>query len=244
MGNNSVNVFGRFLKLMKILRHRRHLRALVSGVAAGVEHEAILSNLDCQTVVDVGANRGQFALMARQSFPNAKIYSFEPLANPAAKYRAVFKDDPSVQLYEVAIGPEERETTIHLSLRDDSSSLLPITALQNQIFPGTAASGVETIQMAPLSKFVSANDITRSALLKLDVQGFELPALEGCEDILSQFTYVYVECSFVELYEGQAFADEVIAWLRERGFRLKGAYNLACNKQGEAVQMDILFASR
>ncbi|EQD74431.1 hypothetical protein B1B_02676, partial [mine drainage metagenome] len=35
------------------------------------------------------------------------------------------------------------------------------------------------------------------------------------------------ECSFVALYEGHALADEVIAWLRERGLRLIGVYNMA-----------------
>ena len=45
-----------------------------------------------------------------------------------------------------------------------------------------------------------------------------------CEALLDRFAWVTVECSFVELYAGQAFADAVIAWLRERGFRLSGVY--------------------
>ena len=54
-----------------------------------------------------------------------------------------------------------------------------------------------------------------------DEQGFELTALQGCEELLDRFEWVYAECSFIELYEGQALADEVIAWLRERGLRPK-----------------------
>jgi hypothetical protein len=57
-----------------LLRHR---------VAAGVEHAGVLRNLGpVRTVVDIGANRGQFALAARQCFPAARIVSCEPL--PAA----------------------------------------------------------------------------------------------------------------------------------------------------------------
>ncbi len=65
--------------------------------------------------------------------------------------------------------------------------------------------------MGRLHDFIAAEKIVPSALLKLDVQGFELSALQGCEDLLQHFAWVYVECSFIELYEGQALADEVIA---------------------------------
>lgn len=80
-------------------------------------------------------------------------------------------------------------------------------------------------------------------MLKLDVQGFELEALRGCESLLHCFPFVYAECSFMELYEGQALAHEVIAWLRERGFVLKGVYHMGYDGRGQAVQGDFLFRS-
>ncbi len=52
---------------------------------------------------------------------------------------------------------------------------------------------------------------------------------------------MYAECSFQELYAGQSFADEVIAWLRERGLRLAGVYHMAHDERGRAVQADFLF---
>ena len=73
------------------------------------------------------------------------------------------------------------------------------------------------------------------------MQGFELAALRGCKDMLDRFAYIYVECSFVELYAGRALADEVIAWLRERGFHLNGIYNMTYDLLGRAVQADFLF---
>lgn len=81
------------------------------------------------------------------------------------------------------------------------------------------------------------------AFLKLDVQGFELEALRGCEDLLGHFSNVYAECSFVELYSGQALAHEIISWLRERGFSLSGVYNMGYDRNGRAVQGDFLFIS-
>ncbi|MGB5146631.1 MAG: FkbM family methyltransferase [Porticoccaceae bacterium] len=211
-------------------------------VAAGVEHARVLRQFDgCQTVVDVGANLGQFALAARHVFPQARIVSFEPLAGPAALYRAVFAGDDRARLVEAAVGPQAGEAQIHVSARDDSSSLLPTTARQNTLFPGTAEAGTATIRVARLADEVPAADLAAPALLKLDVQGFELQALAGCEDVLERFAWVYVECSFMELYAGQSFADEVIARLRERGLRLVGVYHMAYDGEGRAVQADFLF---
>ena len=59
--------------------------------------------------------------------------------------------------------------------------------------------------------------------------------------MLDHFTYVYAGCSFVELYAGQALADEVVAWLRERSFKLRGVHNLAYDRDGKAVPADFLF---
>jgi FkbM family methyltransferase len=154
----------------------------------------------------------------------------------------VLAGDPQPRLVEAAIGPAPGEATIHLSARDDSFSLLPITARQNALFPGTEEAGTATIRVvARLADEVGAEELAAPALLKLDVQGFELQALAGCGDLLIRFAWVYAECSFVELYAGQALADEVIAWLRERGFRLSGVYHMAYDGEGRAVQADFLF---
>jgi len=230
-------------KLAPILKSPYYQKMLLCHrVAAGVEHAQVLSGLDCRTVVDIGANRGQFALVARQCQPEAWIISFEPLPAAAAKFRALFAGDDRVTLHEAAIGPAPGNATIHISRRDDSSSLLPITSAQVALFPGTAEIATAIVRVAPLRQFISAADIQIPALLKVDVQGFELEALRGCEDLLDQFTCVYVECSFVELYAGQSLADEVIAWLRERGFRLRGVHNMEYDRDGRAVQADFLFA--
>jgi FkbM family methyltransferase len=220
--------------------YRRALRMYL--VAAGVEHEVVLRGIDCRTVVDIGANRAQFALVARRCFSHARIISFEPLPAAAAKFRAVFAGDDLVTLHETAIGPTPGDATLHISGRDDSSSLLPITTTQVALFPGTAEIATATVRVGLLREFIPAADVRPPALLKLDVQGYELEALRGCEDLLDRFAHVYAECSFVELYAGQALADEVIAWLHERGFRLRGVHNTEYDRGGRAIQADFLFS--
>lgn len=216
-------------------------KALRLGVAAGVEHTTVLRSLDCQTVVDIGANRGQFALVARACFPNAKIVSFEPLPKPAALFRRVFAKDEAMVLHIAAIGPKSEQSEMHLSARDDSSSLLPISSLQEEIFPGTSEVGTVDVRVAPLKTFVDENDIVDPSMLKLDVQGFELEALLGCESLLHRFEWVYCECSFVELYSGQKLAADVIDWLSSKGFRITGMYNPTYDREGLAIQADFLF---
>lgn len=231
------------IKLAKLLTSRIMTAGLLKGVAAAVEHRSLLRSIGPRTIVDVGANRGQFALLARALFPHATILSFEPLPLPAKRFRRLFAGDSGVSLHNVAIAAAQGQATMHVSGREDSSSLLPITALQDSLFPGTAEQDTEQVAVAPLDSVVTRADIRSPALLKIDVQGYELEVLRGCESLLSTFAFVYVECSFVELYQGQAFADQVIRYLQDRGFRLEGVYNLAYDRRGLAVQGDFFFRS-
>lgn len=231
----------RFTKLLKILSSQFLFSALAKGVAAGVEHEPVLQNLECSCVVDVGANRGQFALAARRAFPQAAIHAFEPLEEPARAFQKVFADDPNVDLHICAIGPQAATGTIHVTRDDDSSSLLPIGATQAGMFPGAAEKELRQVTVLPLSQALGETRLPSGSLLKIDVQGFELEVLKGCEDLLDRFSHLYIECSFVELYERQALAHQVIAWLAQRNFRLTGVHNLY-SRHGTAIQADFLFS--
>ncbi len=133
---------------------------------------------------------------------------------------------------------------MHISAVDDSSSLLPISDIQSTLFPGTGEVSTTVVQVVPLSECLRPSQIEKPALLKLDVQGYELEGLKGCEGLLEHFEHIYAECSFIELYEEQALAGMIIAWLGERSFLLRGVHNLVYNPEGRPVQGDFLFAHR
>ncbi len=230
-------------KLIGIVSSRTLLSALLKGAAAGVEHGPMLHTLDCECVVDVGANRGQFALISRQAFPHAAIHSFEPLDEPARIFRDVFRNDSAVTLHPVAIGREKSTATIHVTREDDSSSMLPVNGEQAAAFPGAVEMETRQVTVLPLSQALDGVCLPPSSLLKIDVQGFELEVLMGSEDILQSFSHLYIECSFVDLYAGQALAYQVIDWLGARNFFLEGVYNLYYAGRGHsrAVQGDFLF---
>jgi FkbM family methyltransferase len=231
----------RLAKLVQVIRFPRLRKAWIDhGVLAGSEHRQIFA-LGFRTVVDVGANRGQFALAAREWAPGARLISFEPLSGPAAIFRKVFTGDSMITLHQAAIGPEAGSVPIHVAAADDSSSILPTSAFCEQVFPGTHQVRTEAIRVGRLIEFLSPEEIVSPALLKLDVQGFELDALAGCKELLEHFSHVYAECSFVRLYMGQALADEVISLLAGRSFKLSGIYNLSYDRKGNAIQGDFLF---
>ena len=214
---------------------------LASRVAAAVEHQDVLAPFTFATVVDVGANRGQFALLAREIFPRSRIHSFEPLEAPAATFERVHATDPRVTLHRAALGASSGTATMHVSARDDSSSILPLTSVQTEMFRGTGAVGTEAVRVMTLVEALAPSDLVSPALLKIDVQGFELQVLEGCREVLDSFDHICAEGSFVEFYAGQVQAPELIAWLAQRGFELETQYNAIADAQGRTVQADMLF---
>ena len=112
--------FNKWIKLYHILATPLFVRALLKGIAASTEHQCMLQNLPCNYVVDIGANRGQFALIARKVFPQAKIHSFEPLEEPAQIFKKIFGNDPNVIFYPYAISREKTTATIHVTKANQS----------------------------------------------------------------------------------------------------------------------------
>jgi FkbM family methyltransferase len=209
------------------------------GVLAGVEHKVALKK-SLKTVVDIGANKGQFALAAL-AFTDANVFSFEPLNVALIKFHKVFTGRSNVKVFNFAIGSKQEQKIIHLSGSDDSSSLLEISEKQEELFPGTAEVGTLIVEVAPLDRFIGLEQLDRPAMLKLDVQGSELDALKGSSSLFINFDYIYCECSFLELYVGQALASQVIQYLADYQFRLTGFYNASYDELGNCIQADLLF---
>ena len=238
---NTSLYIARVSKLFRVLTSARLTYAFFRyGVFAGAEHLPVLGP-KFRVIIDIGANKGQFALACRKWAPSAKVISFEPLSTPADIFRLLFSKDANVQFHQIAIGPKKQRTCIHVSANEDSSSLLPIGPNQVAIYPGTQEKESIEIDVAPLSFFLMPEDIKSPAMLKLDVQGFEMEALKGCEALIEKFDFIYCECSFIELYSGQKLAYEVIDWLHQRQFNFIGIFNTSYDGSGQAIQADFLF---
>ena len=230
----------RIRKLIYSFTHPQCWQALRMGVAPSVEHRKVLSEIDCNFILDIGANRGQFSLISRMVKPGLPIVAFEPIPTEAEIFRKALSGK-NVQLHSVALGENAGEAEIHLSRSADSSSLLPIGELQRKLFRDTDEIGTLKVPVKRLDDFKSEWEKYSRILLKIDVQGFELSVLKGAVETLKRSAFVYVECSETELYVGQALYREVADFLNQEGFKLQSRYNETM-VDGKLIQADYLFA--
>ncbi|MFK4489223.1 FkbM family methyltransferase [Bradyrhizobium sp. USDA 336] len=228
-------------KVLHSLRSRPGRRALQLGVGPSVEHEEAFRGKRYATLVDLGANKGQFALFARGMFPGIRIESFEPIPACCSVYLEIFDGDSGARIHQTAIGPQNSKSSMFITVQNDSSSLLQPGEMQRAIFQTHVAEKQE-ITISTLERVLTPQEITRPALLKIDVQGYELEALKGCQSMLSLFDDAYVEASFVELYKGQALVPAIIDFFFHQGFHLRGVFNQHVDRKRGPVQADFLFS--
>ena len=119
--------------------------------------------------------------------------------------------------------------------------MLDLTDKLTSIYKHAEKINEEKIKIRKLKNFLKKKDIQQPALLKLDVQGFEIEALKGCEDLLSYFNFIYIECSFVELYKGQPLYTEIKRWLESRNFSYVKKFNSLFDKNKNIIQADFFF---
>lgn len=200
-----------------------------------------LRQMPVQTVIDVGANMGQFARIARRLFPTSQIYSFEPLEDCLSAMQIAFKNDSLWRGYQYALGADEGEALFHRSTTTGSSSLLTMTDLHKDAFPASSGDRPERVQIRRLDEVLKEVDLTADLLLKLDVQGFEDRVLDGATQVLAKTEVLITEVSFERLYDGQAAFEDIYDRLRHAGFNFHGAYSQLLHPNGRVLQADAIF---
>lgn len=191
--------------------------------------------LQPRTVIDAGANIGQFARAMAETFPLAAVVSFEPDPSTAVRFRANLADCPRVRLVEAAVGSHDGHVTFHPQAYDLASSVLPGVAAQ----PGGPAPF--DVPVGRLDTLLRDDDLAGPVLLKLDLQGYELEALRGAPDTLARSAHVLLETAFRSGYVGEPPFEAVYDLLRASGFRFLRPVDVLRDKTGEIVQMDALF---
>lgn len=209
-------------------------------MAATLYPQPMLRNLDPSVVIDIGANRGQFALDVMSACPNASVICFEPLPSEADVLVANLGSLSNLHVVRSAVSDTSGSTMIHVSAAADSSSLHRPTDLQATTFPGTQEIGQLEVPMIALDDVEWPTEVGDTTLLKIDVQGHELAVLRGAKRLLDRIRWVYVEVSLQELYEGQALAGEVFQQLHTAGYRLIDLSD-PVRRRGRAIQVDAWF---
>jgi FkbM family methyltransferase len=194
------------------------------------------------TILDVGANNGVFTKTANFVFPQSSIHAFEPLPACYDTLCSLKPQIPNLTCYNMALGSESKETTIHHNEFHYSSSLLEMRDVHKTMFPYTSN---ETLEMIRVEKLDSAFDVTlarKPVLLKIDVQGYEKKVLEGGQKTLQHVDFIVCEVSFVELYKDQPLFREIYEYLNEFGFKFEGILGeLKDPRSNQTIQIDALF---
>ena len=230
---------GKGEKLRRVLAVREYRRALVrDGVPAALEHDRLVFPRTYASVLDVGANRGQFALFALRRFPGAALWCFEPY--PAAFQMLERLVDGRARCVRCALAGASGAGELHVARADGASSLLMPTALQIGRSSEAVIAGHVEVEVRTLDEF--AGEIASPYLLKVDVRGYELEVLRGGRALLASDGDLLIECSFRELYGGQPLAADVIAHLRPLGFQLRDIHSMSRGRDGEPLQADFFFS--
>lgn len=200
--------------------------------------------LNINTVLDIGANIGQFALEISKFLPNANIYSFEPLRDVYAELIKNSRNIKNFRAFNFAIGDLNGTANIKRNKFSPSSSLLDMGNLHREAFPFTSCIWEEEITARRLDAVVKKEgiELIPNILIKLDVQGYEDKVISGGKETLMKAKIVITETSFQELYNGQVLFEEIYTILKDLGFRYKGNINASFHpKTGLPLFADALF---
>ncbi len=195
-----------------------------------------------RTVIDVGANVGQFAVACAKIFPGVAVHSFEPLPDCVERLKRNVARLADVHVYPLALGAESGETTMHVNSHSHSSSILALGERHRRAFPSAREIGDIKVKMSTLDLEMKSIFLERPVLLKLDVQGYEALVLEGATETLEKIDYVLLEASFRPMYVGEKTFMDIVRTMEGYGFEfLRPVDWLSDPHNGEVLQVDALF---
>ena len=204
----------------------------------------ILSYYDIDTVLDIGANAGQFARQLREDMGYEKeIVSFEPMSSVFEVLQVNAAPDRRWRALNMALGDIDEEQTINIAGNSYSSSLLEMLPSHLKSAPESGYIDTETIKVRKLdSVFDSFCGSSKNIYMKIDTQGFEGQVLKGAEGSLQYIDTVQMEMSLVPLYEGEVPFREMYAIMNEKGYSLIAMETgFSDPESGQLLQVDGIF---
>ena len=193
------------------------------------------------TVVDVGANEGQWiaALLAATSVK--RVEAFEPNPEAAARLREILKGRPECRVTQAAVGNSQGEMPLNITANSVFSSLLePQQTLQTDYSSGAI---VQQSIMVPVTTLdVALASLDSIDLLKIDVQGFEKQVLDGAEQLMQRTKTVLIETNLVSQYVGDQNLWELRRRLTEEfAFEVWNLSPISYGAHGRAMWCDAVF---
>ena len=203
----------------------------------------LIRRLSVDTIVDGGANVGQWASAVRASINGPKILSFEPLSAAFKELRKLSL--PEHELYQLALSDSEGVAVMNVASHGGQSSslLMPSNKLRNLYPWQNFTESVERVTSIRLDGMEQLRG--KMIYLKLDVEGFERQALEGARILLErEVAAIELETSILALHEGESSHYELVNFLASFGFRPYHLFTPGVTIDGEMNCIDVIFTRR
>ncbi len=241
---------GKIMKIKKFLqRLTRRLGWEIRPIAtANIEQQVVKELLKLTrvtTVLDVGANTGQWGDLLFETGYDGRLISFEavPSVHAALLAHAKRSGKPWDIAPCAALGSEPGQVVFNLSANTLSSSALPMRDRHVDCAPESAYVGQQTVSVERLDR-LAAPFLQSDArlMLKIDTQGYELQVLIGASGLLDRVDCMQLELSLVSLYEGAPSFLQMIAQTKSLGFEIFNIVPVFKDyRSGQVLQADGYF---
>ncbi|MDB5088618.1 MAG: hypothetical protein JWR09_2612 [Mucilaginibacter sp.] len=192
------------------------------------------------TIIDIGANEGQFATKISALFQNARLICFEPLTAPFELLKKNLINVPDAAFYNYALGDSDTELVIHNNEFSPSSSFLNMDGAHKENFIYAVKTTENIVQVRTLDGLDLG--IEGAYLVKIDVQGFEDKVIAGGSQTIGNAAVVIIEVSFSKLYTDQPLFDDIYRLMTDLGFLYHGNFEQMLSPvDNRILQADAIF---
>ena len=186
----------------------------------------VLDALAVDTVIDVGANYGQYRGLLREIGYTGRIVSFEPVARPFQHCAALAAEDPAWEVHRLALGRRDQRRRIKVGSSEDFSSFLGLSRYGRRTFEELSLGRKERVQVRTLDsawdELIGAG--AQRVFLKTDTQGWDLQVYRGARRHLERVVGTQCELAVQRLYRRMAGYHRTLTYLERRGYALTGLY--------------------
>ena len=235
-------------RLLQLIENPRLYRLWQKGIS--IDLFCLLNNpwifkANINTVLDIGANVGEFAYLVHELFPKAVIYSFEPLEDCCEKLKKKMQKAYNFRAFNFALGNTNGQLTFHRNEHLPSSSVLYMTNLHKQNYPHATKDTTLEVRSARLDDVARELKIKNNLLIKIDVQGYEDKVIAGGINTIKRSKILIIETSFQPLYIGQPLFEDIYNFLKN-DFRYMGAFGDIRTNQidGSPLFQDSIFIKK
>jgi FkbM family methyltransferase len=187
----------------------------------------LIEKLQINTVLDVGANNGQYLHLLSKIGFKGEVLSFEPVPELYRKIKTLFPRKKQWQQFPYACGSQDGTAVIHVAKSSDFSSILKANAFCLKENPGASPVRSEPVQVRRLDAFIQElySDISkRRILLKIDTQGYDREVFSGARGILDSIKLLQVEIPVIPLYEKALSMPRALDIYLSAGFGVSGLF--------------------